>query len=133
MDTGTPPVVIQIQLVLLSEESSFHLPIQADIPQQASSLIADFLSGLQTPNKNQAGEILLSSLREKLKSPFSHSHLTCREQEVLELLRKGNSHKQIAAELHIATRTVGKHLQNIYEKLGVSCKYEVFQKLAQQT
>lgn len=43
-----------------------------------------------------------------------------RETEVLELLPKGLSNKQIASALHIAESTVEHHLTSIYSKLGVN-------------
>ena len=46
--------------------------------------------------------------------------LTPREQEVLRLVAEGQSAPDIAAQLYIETSTVKTHLQNIYEKLGVS-------------
>ncbi len=44
--------------------------------------------------------------------------LTEREAEVLRLLALGHSNTAIADHLTLSPRTVGKHLQNIYEKLG---------------
>ena len=46
--------------------------------------------------------------------------LTNREYEVLCLLVKGNSDKQIAHELKISRRTVQTHMGRIYMKLGVN-------------
>ena len=51
---------------------------------------------------------------EKIDTP-----LTAREREVLEWLGAGKTDKDIAAILAISPRTVQKHLQRIYEKLGV--------------
>jgi len=45
--------------------------------------------------------------------------LTVREQEVLRLLARGLTNKEIAAATHLATDTVKTHLRNIYRKLGV--------------
>ena len=45
--------------------------------------------------------------------------LTGREQEVLQWLGKGKTDKDIGVILSISPRTVHKHLQRIYEKLGV--------------
>jgi DNA-binding CsgD family transcriptional regulator len=44
--------------------------------------------------------------------------LTRREEEVLALVARGLTNAQVATELDIATRTVGKHLEHVYEKLG---------------
>lgn len=43
--------------------------------------------------------------------------LTEREQEILNLMRRGLKNREIAAQLAIAESTVHKHIQNIFEKL----------------
>ncbi len=48
--------------------------------------------------------------------------LTEREVEVLGLLARGLQTKQIARELHISPKTVDRHIQNSYRKVGVSSR-----------
>jgi HD-GYP domain-containing protein (c-di-GMP phosphodiesterase class II) len=48
--------------------------------------------------------------------------LTGRELEVLRLVARGLSNKQIAARLVLSQKTVGNHLQNIYGKLDVTTR-----------
>jgi DNA-binding NarL/FixJ family response regulator len=48
--------------------------------------------------------------------------LTAREVDVLRLLARGLSTKQIAAELVIAPKTADSHIQHIYTKIGVSTR-----------
>ena len=48
--------------------------------------------------------------------------LTPREAEVLRLLAGGRTNRDIAVELVISEHTVGRHLQNIYAKIGVSSR-----------
>jgi two-component system, NarL family, nitrate/nitrite response regulator NarL len=50
-------------------------------------------------------------------SPDSTRSLTPREREVLQLVTKGMTNKEIGAQLHIAENTVKNHLRNILEKL----------------
>jgi DNA-binding NarL/FixJ family response regulator len=45
--------------------------------------------------------------------------LSDREVEVLRLVTEGLTDGQVARELHISPRTVGRHLGSIYKKLGV--------------
>jgi DNA-binding NarL/FixJ family response regulator len=48
--------------------------------------------------------------------------LTTREQEILQLLSKGQSNEEISAELFISVRTVEHHVTAILGKLGVSTR-----------
>lgn len=48
--------------------------------------------------------------------------LTDREVQVLALLVRGSSNKEIAENLHISRRTVGSHVEHIYAKIGVSTR-----------
>jgi HD-GYP domain-containing protein (c-di-GMP phosphodiesterase class II) len=51
--------------------------------------------------------------------------LTQREVEVLRLVARGLSNKQVAAELVVSPKTIGTHVEHIYAKLGVSNRAEV--------
>ncbi|MBI3241511.1 MAG: LuxR family transcriptional regulator [Chloroflexi bacterium] len=48
--------------------------------------------------------------------------LTEREIEVLRLVARGLSNRDIAQQLTVSPKTVGNHLQNIYSKIGVSTR-----------
>jgi DNA-binding CsgD family transcriptional regulator len=48
--------------------------------------------------------------------------LSAREVEVLRLVAQGMTDTQVAARLYLSPRTVGQHLRNIYNKLGVSTR-----------
>jgi DNA-binding NarL/FixJ family response regulator len=50
--------------------------------------------------------------------------LTRREREVLELVARGRTNKDIAQQLHISRHTVGNHIRNIYGKVGVKNRAE---------
>ena len=54
-----------------------------------------------------------------LKSKLVSAGLTLREAEVLLWLMRGKADSEIAVILGSKTKTVGKHLEHIYEKLGV--------------
>jgi ATP/maltotriose-dependent transcriptional regulator MalT len=87
-------------------------------------------AGLQEPELLVA--FLLVGLAQLLRPyliPFlvrsSSGHaLTEREAEVLGLVAEGRTNDEIAASLSIATGTVKKHLDHIYEKLGARSRTE---------
>ncbi len=55
--------------------------------------------------------------------------LTTREKEVIKLIKKGQTYKEIADTLFISNKTVAKHLQNAFEKTNVTNKLELISKL----
>lgn len=48
--------------------------------------------------------------------------LTQREAEVLRLVAAGKTNKQIAEDLYLSAKTVGRHMSNIFTKLGVNSR-----------
>jgi DNA-binding NarL/FixJ family response regulator len=50
--------------------------------------------------------------------------LTNRETEVLRLLARGHTSREIAAELSLSVRTVGRHITNVYGKIGARTRAE---------
>ena len=51
--------------------------------------------------------------------------LTPREADVLDLLQRGRSNAEIAANLHVSVETVRTHARHIYRKLGVRTRREL--------
>lgn len=84
--------------------------------------------------KDMFGEELLQAIRtvhaglrripaavaERLAERINSQALTARELEVLKLIVKGKSNKEIGADLSISEATVKTHINNILSKLGVS-------------
>jgi HD-GYP domain-containing protein (c-di-GMP phosphodiesterase class II) len=61
----------------------------------------------------------------RLRKPLRRSHprgLTDREVEVLQLIARGLTNREMATELTLSDRTIGRHIENIYNKLGVSSR-----------
>jgi non-specific serine/threonine protein kinase len=58
------------------------------------------------------------------RSAASLDNLTPRERDVLRLLARGRSNRQIAAELVLGERTVETHVSNILSKLGLNSRAE---------
>jgi len=57
-----------------------------------------------------------------LRSSPAPGGLTDREVEVLRLLTREHTNREIADELFISPKTVGRHIENIYTKIGVSTR-----------
>jgi NarL family two-component system response regulator LiaR len=80
----------------------------------------------------EGGSPMSSSIARKVVASFSKMEsqnkltesLTARENEILELLAKGQMNKEVAFHLEISIGTVRKHIQNIYEKLHVNTRVE---------
>jgi HD-GYP domain-containing protein (c-di-GMP phosphodiesterase class II)/DNA-binding CsgD family transcriptional regulator len=54
--------------------------------------------------------------------PSRPANLTDREIEVLRLMAQGRSNREMATSLGITPKTVGHHVQHIYDKIGVSTR-----------
>ena len=63
-------------------------------------------------------------IRRRRRGPETLTALTRRETDVLELLARGRSNKQIAASLSLGLRTVESHVSNLLGKLGVNSRTE---------
>lgn len=91
---------------------------------EAGSLISDLLPSLQSEAPD-----LVKMLRSKISGEFSYpldldfsliEPLTSREAEVLRLVIKGLSNREVAEILVVTEWTVKKHLTSVYSKLGVN-------------
>src|SRR6185437_9964488 len=66
--------------------------------------------------------VLAAAGHEVRRRPELPAGLTPREVEVLGLLVRGMSNKQIARQLGVTARTAGSHVEHIYAKIGVSTR-----------
>jgi DNA-binding CsgD family transcriptional regulator len=65
---------------------------------------------------------LIDGLGTRSRTERSDATLTGRELEVLAQVAAGQTNPEIAAELAISRHTVGRHLENIFAKLGVNSR-----------
>lgn len=73
---------------------------------------------------HRGGTELPPRIAERLAARAQRQDLTVREREVLELLARGRSNKEIGAQLHISDETVKSHLKTLFAKLKVRDRTE---------
>jgi DNA-binding NarL/FixJ family response regulator len=69
--------------------------------------------------------LVLGEFRKMAKQSSGVSPLSEREREVLQLVARGHSYKEIGARLYIAEKTVENHVRNILGKLHLSRRQEL--------
>jgi DNA-binding CsgD family transcriptional regulator len=84
---------------------------------------------LQEEVDKRTKELERISAEERVSQNCHNYRLTGREKEIVLFICRGNSYRQIAEALFIAERTVTKHVQNIFDKVNVSNKLELLNKL----
>ena len=92
----------------------------------SSNQIVDALTELLTggaPMSIKIARMVVDSFKRA-----THSDLSKRETEVLDLLAKGKSYKSIGEALFISRNTIKFHIKNIYDKLQVSCREDAIRK-----
>ncbi|WP_254053663.1 response regulator [Singulisphaera sp. GP187] len=76
---------------------------------------AELLTAIRTVSAGNS--YLPPLLTERLAERLTQSELTPREREILQLIRRGLSNKEIGAALFIAEDTVKRHVSNLMQKL----------------
>ena len=92
-------------------------------PAELRTALLDALSG-GAPMTSEIARRVVESFRQKGRSRDETHSLSSREEEVLILLTKGYSNKEIADQLNLSTETVRSHLKHIYEKMHVRSRAE---------
>lgn len=76
-------------------------------------------------------EKVIHSLQQKNNNSMLDA-LTFREKEIVSLVEKGQSYKQMSDQLFVTTYTINYHLKNIYKKLNIHSKSELLSKLMEE-
>lgn len=86
-----------------------------------------FSQAFAVPKENQ--KVKSSSVQEVLEYNANRYQLTTREKEIALLICQGSNNKSIGDVLFISEKTVAKHVQNIFEKVGVSNRIGLMNRL----
>lgn len=113
----------QAKILMLSThsgEEEIHRALQAGARGYVlkSAPRQELLSAIRAvyAGKLHVDPVVAQSLAERV----THQPLTAREFEVLEMLAKGLSNKEIGAQLRVAEVTVKQHVSHLFQKLNVS-------------
>ena len=87
----------------------------------ARQLVADVDAGRFRADDVDA-VLATAGQRTRRSEPTHPAGLTAREVEVVCLIARGHANKQVAAALGISPKTVGRHVEHIYAKAGVSTR-----------
>ncbi len=97
--------------------------LKHDPPEELVSAVRRVLSGESLLSPDLASRLLVRLVEERedsLSGRSSVESLTRRELEVVPLLARGRTNRQIARCLTISAATVKRHVEHIIQKLGVS-------------
>ncbi len=89
-----------------------------DTDQAAAEVLSEVRAGHLDSDATAA--VLAAAGHRSTKRRAWPAGLTTREVEILRLVARGQTNKQIAATLTISPKTAGTHVEHIYDKLGVT-------------
>ena len=92
------------------------------LPLEQALSIADEVLTFHTDDNVSAFSESAARINDVPSSRQPMRRLTARQAEVLRLVADGKTDRQIAAELVLSEKTVGRHLENIFARLGVSSR-----------
>jgi len=98
--------------------------LKKDTPQKIMGAIEAVQNG-ESPMNGMIASKVLDFFQQNKAALIDESLLTERESQILRLLMKGNSYKEIATEIFISVETLNSHVKNIYRKLNVHSRSEL--------
>jgi DNA-binding CsgD family transcriptional regulator len=105
-------------------EGDAHLPWAGDWRSVAEPIL-DYLLGIDSPQRMQPALANADRGNEAATAAEGRQgNLTRREVEVLQLIARGQTNKEISSALVLSERTVARHITNIYAKIDARSKAE---------
>ncbi len=100
--------------------------LKKDSPQKIIDAIIGLSKGESAMNGLIATKVLeYFQYNDARTRELEESNLTKKENEILQLLMKGASYKEIAAAVFISVETLNSHIKNIYRKLNIHSRAEL--------
>jgi DNA-binding NarL/FixJ family response regulator len=125
---GTPIIILTVldddELIFRALEAGADgYLLKRSKPADLREALLDVLEG-GAPMSSAIARRVVRSFRRPPANPRNEAHLSTREIEVLGLLSRGLSNKEIADQMRLSIETVRSYLKTIYEKLHVHCRTE---------
>jgi len=129
---GLLPATHIVILTVLDDDELIFRALQAGAdgyllkrskPAELRAALLEVLNG-GAPMSSAIARRVVRSFRRPPAHPGNEAHLSTRETEVLNLLSRGLSNKEIADQMRLSIETVRSYLKAIYEKLHVRCRIE---------
>ena len=126
-DIGTRPELARSQLdyarMLTRRNARGDRAQAAELLTQAGPIFAELGAALLVRRVAELAESLEARISVKAeRRPSYPDGLSEREVEVLQLVARGRSNRQIADELVLSPKTVARHMSNIFDKTGVDSR-----------
>lgn len=102
---------------------AIHILRPIDLRKRLEILVRDFVIS----NTNVTPENAVAMIN-STRAPAKDAELSARELEVLRLLARGESSKNVGAHLHISRTTVNNHVQHILRKLDAHNRLEAIRR-----
>jgi DNA-binding CsgD family transcriptional regulator len=127
---GNPFCEPDCPLLLMARRREPVRHFQMDVYAQDGTALRVLCFGVVIPDSRTGSFSLLHLLR-PVSQPLSpwperkgpdQLHLTARELEVLRLLVRGSTTREMAEAMNVSTSTVRKHVQNLLRKVGASSR-----------
>ena len=100
--------------------------LKKDSPNRILDAIEEVSKGEAPMNGMIAAKVLdYFQKQQKKQVALNEMNLTVKEKEILNLLIKGNSYKEIATTIFISVETLNSHIKNIYRKVNVHSRAEL--------
>jgi DNA-binding NarL/FixJ family response regulator len=121
-----------VMLTVVDDDEMIFLALEAGAdgyllkrtkPADLRHALLDVLGG-GAPMTSEIARRVVASFHHRPKVLGDDTNLTSREEEVLALLSKGFSNKEIAEKINLSTDTIRTHLKHIYEKMHVRSRTE---------
>jgi two-component system, NarL family, response regulator DegU len=96
------------------------------VKEEAPEILVKAVRAVARGEKGWISRRIMESMtnRSREKENYKNLGLTRREYQVLTIIARGKTNQEIAVDLGISEKTVERHIQGVYSKMGVVSRVE---------